>query len=72
MGKDDKKRYSERSEMELKADWISKNNKGLLLSADKLKEWLEEGKLKGKLKEIAENINEDDNPVWVRVKLKNN
>lgn len=41
-----------------------------LLSADNLKELLEEGKLSGKLKEIAENLNEDDNPVLVKVKFK--
>ncbi len=40
--------------------------------ADMLKELLEAGKLKGKLKDIAEKIKEDDNPVWVRVKFKNN
>lgn len=35
-----------------------------------LKELLEEGKLSGKLKEIAENLNEDDNPVLVKLKFK--
>ncbi len=46
------------------------NQKAVFLSVDKLKEWLEEGKLKGKLKEIVENLNEDDNPVWVKIQFK--
>ncbi len=47
------------------------NNQGaVFLSIDTLKEWLEEGKLKDKLKEIVENLNEDDNPVWVKIQFK--
>ncbi len=57
-------------EAKLKVKWFLKNNKSLLLEADELAELLEEGKLKGKLKEIAENMREDDNPVWVRVQFK--
>ncbi len=41
-----------------------------LLNADDLIELLEEGKLKGKLKTIAEKLKEDDNPVLVKVTLK--
>lgn len=52
----------------LSSEWIFKNN--FLLSVDDLKEMLEEGKLKGKLKIIAENLKDDDNPVWVKVKMK--
>ncbi len=54
----------------LNVKWFLKNNRFALLGMDKLAELLEEGKLKGKLKEIAENMNEDDNPVWVRVTFK--
>ncbi len=41
-----------------------------LYNADDLIELLEEGKLKGKLKTIAENLKEDDNPVLIKVTLK--
>ncbi len=41
-----------------------------LITADKLIELLEEGKLKGKLKEIAGKLTEDDNPVLMKVTLK--
>ncbi len=40
------------------------------VNADDLIELLEEGKLKGKLKTIAENLKEDDNPVLIKVTLK--
>ncbi len=53
----------------LKARWLLNNN--FLLSVDKLKEWLEEDKLTGKLKTIAENLKDDDNPVWVKISLYN-
>ncbi len=52
--------------------YVLGNRNDILLGMDILKEWLEEGKLKGKLKAIAENSKEDDNPVWMRVKFKNN
>ncbi len=42
-----------------------------LLNVYELKELLEEGKLKGKLKEIAENLREEDNPVLMKVTFKN-
>ncbi len=41
-----------------------------LITTDKLMELLEEGKLKGKLKEIAKKLTEDDNPVLMKVTLK--
>ncbi len=41
-----------------------------LLNADDLIELLEQGKLKGKLKTIAEKLKEDDNPVLIKIKLK--
>ncbi len=41
-----------------------------LIPAIDLIELLEEGKLKGKLKTIAENLQEDDNSVLMKVKLK--
>ncbi len=41
-----------------------------LLNADDLIELLEDGKLTGKLKTIAEKLKEDDNPVLVKVTLK--
>ncbi len=41
-----------------------------LNSAD-LIELLEEGKLKGKLKTVAENLKEDDNPVLMKITFKN-
>ncbi len=41
-----------------------------LLDTDDILELLEEGKLSGKLKEIAEKLKEDDNPVLMRVTLK--
>ncbi|PID89302.1 MAG: hypothetical protein CSB01_02715 [Bacteroidia bacterium] len=44
--------------------------KTTLLNAGDLVELLEEGKLKGKLKAIAENLKEDDNPVLMKVTLK--
>lgn len=53
---------------DLDVEWFLNNNTSLLLGADKLKDLLEEGKLKGDLKEIAEKISADDNPVLVRVK----
>ncbi len=37
------------------------------LNAADLVELLEDGKLSGKLKEIAENLQEDDNPVWIKI-----
>ncbi len=43
----------------------------VLITADKLKELLEEGKLSGKLKTIAEKLKEEDNPVVMKVTLKN-
>ena len=42
----------------------------LLLEAFKLKEALEEGKLKGELKAIAEKLDEEDNPVLMVVEFK--
>ena len=42
----------------------------LLLEAFKLKEALEEGKLKGELKSIAEKLDEEDNPVLMVVEFK--
>lgn len=41
-----------------------------LLQADQLKEAYEEGKLKGRLKEIASQLNEESNPVLVLLKRK--
>ncbi len=41
-----------------------------LVPVDVFKELLEAGKLSGKLKTIAENLKEDDNPVLVKVTLK--
>ncbi len=41
-----------------------------LCNADDLIELLENGKLKGKLKIIAENLKEDDNPVLIKVTFK--
>ena len=41
-----------------------------LLEAFKLKEALEEGKLKGELKSIAEKLDEEDNPVLMVVEFK--
>ncbi len=41
-----------------------------LIQTVDLKEALEEGKLKGKLKTIAEKLKEDDNPVLMKVTLK--
>ncbi len=41
-----------------------------LLPVDAFKELLEEGKLNGELKTIAENLKEDDNPVLMKVMLK--
>ncbi len=55
---------------ELNVKWFFENDNSLLLGRDRLAELLEEGKLKGKLKEIAENMNEDDNPVWVKIQFK--
>ncbi len=55
---------------DIKFRWLFKNSESMLLGADMLKELLEEGKLKGKLKEIAENMREDDNPVWVKIQFK--
>ncbi len=49
---------------------ITTSNK--LINADELVGLLEEGKLSGKLKEIAENLKEDDNPVLMKVTFKNN
>ncbi len=43
-----------------------------LIEVDDIKELLEQGKLKGKLKILAEKIKDDDNPILMRVKLKNN
>ncbi len=42
----------------------------VLMPADELIQYLEEGKLKGKLKNIAEKLKEDDNPVLMKVTLK--
>ncbi len=50
--------------------YILGNGNDRLLGMDILKEWLEEGKLKGKLRAIAENSREDDNPVLMKVKFK--
>ena len=41
-----------------------------LLEAFKLKEALEEGKLKGALKGIAEKLDEEDNPVLMVVEFR--
>ncbi len=41
-----------------------------LIQVDELKDLLEAGKLTGKLKTIAEKINDDDNPVLMKVTLK--
>ncbi len=49
---------------------ITNINEFSLISVEKLKELLENGKLKGKLKTIAENLKEDDNPVLIKVTLK--
>ncbi len=51
-------------------NYFAKLDQYYLISADKLKELLETGKLKGKLKQIAERLNEDDNPVLVKITLK--
>lgn len=56
------------------ADFPSNNESALyknsFFQADKLIEALEKGKLSGKLKEIAEKLSPDDNPVLVKVKFK--
>ncbi len=49
---------------------LAKLSKYTLVPAIDLIEALEEGKLSGKLKEIAENLKEDDNPVLMRVTLR--
>ncbi len=41
-----------------------------MLKATELTDLLEDGKLKGKLKKIAENLKEDDNPVLMKVTFK--
>ncbi len=41
-----------------------------LMKVENLKELLKAGKLKGKLKTIAENLKEDDNPILIKVALK--
>ena len=38
-------------------------------NTDKLFQWKEEGKLKGKLAEMVENMNEDDNPILIIYKF---
>lgn len=46
------------------------NDRKLLITADKLKEALDEGELNGELAEIAKNISEEDNPVLIKLKFK--
>ncbi len=54
-----------------KNDFIGDSWQGnRLVPVDVFKELLEAGKLKGKLKTIAEKLKEDDNPVLVKVTLK--
>jgi hypothetical protein len=40
------------------------------MQAFRLKQDYEKGKLKGKLKKITENLNEDDNPIIMILKFK--
>lgn len=61
---------SDLSETDLNIEWFINNDASCLLGADKVKEWLREGKLKGKLKEVARDLKEDDNPIWIRIKIK--
>ena len=51
--------------------WIEEPNCFLMIHwASKLREFYEAGKLKGKLKEVAAKLKEDDNDVVVIYKLK--
>ncbi len=56
---------------DIENEHLAKLKNYFLVPADFLKENLEENKLKGKLKAVAEKLKADDNPVLVKVKLKN-
>jgi hypothetical protein len=53
----------------LNADY-HKNQYAFFMGADELKEELESGELDGKIKEIAEQLHEEDNPVLQVITLK--
>jgi hypothetical protein len=63
--------YADKTPVSMKSTFV---NKGIavwqLLEAHKLVEAYENGKLKGRLKEIAAELKEEDNPVIMLIKHK--
>ena len=64
--------FTEPTEIRHNSSWVeaSKNHILWMPDTDKLFQWKEEDKLKGKLAEMVENMTEDDNPILIVYKFR--
>lgn len=64
--------FTEPTEIRHNSGWVESSENHILWmpDTDKLFQWKEEGKLKGKLAEMVENMTEDDNPILIIYKFR--